>query len=305
MPNKIQSHQPISWLNSESTDGLHYGPRRQKTNRSKSIAGLLLGSVLSPKAIHRQSSHGSCASANPSIKDQLGMKGGSGQNPIARDLVLDSLSRSTGRLALDVSSAIKLFRKHAGPTQDWGLAPCGYWIAIHSRFNTPQEQFKYGDPVRKTLAELTSTFKAHQPDLLAFPAGPKAALREWLLGNRLEVVPVPSLERQGGVVMNLIKDAFADDGRGYRIITLHSSEAAAVRGIEQVHTIAVWSGSHALNASFSLFDPAYGEFEFAKADALLEWFQQDFWPRSAYSERFQGAPEVSRVLAPGNRPSAG
>lgn len=233
--------------------------------------------------------------SNSSVNAQLGRDVLAKSSSRPSDITSTLLNANGGQRVLELSgSSQQLLHQHAQANGDWTLIPSFFWVAQH--VSSPHIG---GNPAPRTAAELTDTLKAHQPNVLANPDGVRAGLVEWLESRGLrmgrsaseapqliernartpEFAPWPRdlAPAQVDLLDIMIREVFRSDKEGYRVITLHGKDPEALNGTQKQHTIAIWPGDLEKNSPISLFDPAFGEFQFTDRQKFIEWL---WWPFS-------------------------
>lgn len=237
--------------------------------------------------------------SNSSVNAQLGQDVLAKSSFRTSEIISASLNATGGQRVLELSgSSQQLLHQHAQANGgDWTLIPSYFWVAQH--FSAPH---KGGNP--RTAAELIDTLKAHQPKVLANPGGVRIGLVTWLRSCGLGMGQAPQLiERnarapesapslgdlapaQVDLLDIMIREVFRSDKEGYRVITFHGKDPKALNGAQKQHTIAIWPGNLKKNSPISLFDPAFGEFQFTDRQKFIEWLGWPFSGLAGYKSHY-------------------
>ncbi|MDD2055454.1 YopT-type cysteine protease domain-containing protein [Pseudomonas putida] len=326
MPSCIQNTPSTSFSTSEADAFKHAAHFKGSVGPAR-LGGILCSSVKVGHLVRKGFSFKK--TSNSSVNVQLGQKVLAKRCDRTSEIISDSLNGTWGGRVLELSgSSQQLLHGYAQKNGDWTLIPSCFWVAQHAN----SFRIIKGEAARKTAAELTETLKAHQPNVLANPCGVRVGLVEWLGSRDLEIdcsaseaaqliqMPQESLvppsehnahtpasapwpggvvPAQVGLLDRMMREVFQSDSEGYRVITFYGKAPQAPKGAQPQHTIAIWPGNLKKNSPISLFDPAFGEFQFIDQRKFIEWFEWLFSQLAGYEKRYN-AFDISVVRQASN-----
>lgn len=302
MPSCIQSTPSTSFSTSEA-DAFKHAAHFKGSVGPVRLGGILCSPVKVGHLVRKAFSFSK--TSNSSVKVQLGQDVLAKRGSCTSEIISASLNATGGQRVLELSgSSQQLLHGYAQTNGDWTLIPSCFWVAQHHASSRIE-----GEPARRTAAELTETLKAHQPNVLANLYGIRIGLVEWLGSRGLAMgrsandartpasAPSPGdvVPAQVGLFERMISEVFRSDNEGYRVITFYGKDPLALKGAQPQHTIAIWPGKLGKNSPISLFDPAFGEFQFTDQQKFIEWFGGPFSVLAGYGSRYKDAFDISFV----------